>query len=153
MAVGAALAAALAATPGTASADSSTDPFSWIGGVDVGDLLSAPAQTSPLDMQVSIDGLDLFPTAGNTATATSGLLDIAIAIGNGSEAVAGTNGIFDFAIADGAKSIAEAGGMLPVCDGLACPQLESLGDFDVAAAFGDTLAIATAGNFLTDIVP
>jgi hypothetical protein len=31
-------------------------------------------------MQISIDGTDLFPTAGNTATATSDMGDIAIAI-------------------------------------------------------------------------
>jgi hypothetical protein len=152
MAIGAALAAALASTPGVASADSSTDPFSWTGGMDLGDL-SVPAQTTALDMQVSIDGLDLFPTVGNTASASSGPLDIAIAIGNGSQAVAGTNGIFDFAIADGTKSIAEAGGML-MCEGPLCSDLASLGNFDVAAAFGDMVhASATPGNFLTDIAP
>jgi hypothetical protein len=46
MAVGAAFAAALAATPGVASADSSTDPFSLIDELPSG--LSVPAQTSPL---------------------------------------------------------------------------------------------------------
>jgi hypothetical protein len=92
---------------GVASADSSTDPYTWsdqlIGG------LSAPAQTtSALDMQVSIDGTDLFPTAGNTATATSDMGDIAIAIGNGADASA-VDGSGDFAFADGAYSLAEAG--------------------------------------------
>jgi hypothetical protein len=70
---------------------------------------SAPAAT--LDMQVSIDGTDLFPTAGNTATATSDMGDIAIAIGNGAEANAtdATGSSGDFAFADGANSLAEAG--------------------------------------------
>src|SRR5260370_3641773 len=52
LAVGLGIGAALAATPGVASAD---------------------------DFQISIDGMDLFPTAGNTATATSGMGDFAIA--------------------------------------------------------------------------
>jgi hypothetical protein len=117
LAVGLGIGAALAATPGTASADSSTDPFSWIGGMDPGDL-SVPAQTSALDLQVSIDGMDLFPTAGNTATATSGMGDIAIAIGNGAEANAGAGtapmgplspGQFDSAVAIGSGSVADAG--------------------------------------------
>jgi hypothetical protein len=135
-----------------------------------------PAQTSALDMQVSILGLDLFPTAGNTATAASGPLDIAIAIGNGAHAAAGGDqgsfgGIllnsFDFAFADGtnsgagagdgsfdsaivigANSTAEAGGTLGI----------SFGNFDLAAAFGDMLHAVAIGGFgpssgLIDIVP
>jgi hypothetical protein len=85
LAVGLGIGAALAATPGTASAD---------------------------DMQISIDGMDLFPTAGNTATATSGMGDIAIAIGNGSTADA-FGGTGDFALADGTNSDAGAGGTGP----------------------------------------
>jgi hypothetical protein len=109
--------ATLAATPGVASADPSTDPFSWIGGMDLGDL-AIPAQTSASDLQVSIDGMDLFPTAGNTATATSGMWDIAIAIGAGAEANAGAGdspmgplspGQFDSAVAVGSGSVADAG--------------------------------------------
>jgi hypothetical protein len=70
------------------------------------------------DIQISIDGMDLFPTTGNTATATSGMGDIAIAIGNGSEAQAGagnafgetlTPGKFDIAVANGTDSFASAG--------------------------------------------
>jgi hypothetical protein len=67
---------------------------------------------SALDVQISIDGTDLFPTAGNTATATSGTSDIAIAIGNGSVADA-TGGTGDFALADGTNSDAGAGGTSP----------------------------------------
>ena len=70
---------------GVASADPSTDPFSWIDQLVSG--LSVPAQTtSALDYQISINGMDLFPTVDNTATATSGTGDIAIAIGNGANA-------------------------------------------------------------------
>jgi len=81
LAVGLGIGAALSATPGVASADPSSDP--WIDQLLSG--LSVPDPAATLDMQVSIDGTDLFPTAGNTATASSpaGMGDIAIAIGNG----------------------------------------------------------------------
>jgi hypothetical protein len=169
MAVGAALAAALAATPGVASADSPTDPFSWIGGMDLGDL-SVPAQTSALDMQVSIDGFDLFPTAGNTATASSGPFDLAIAIGNGAQSSAGappvgTLGIFDVAFADGASSgaLSQAGDFDSAIVIGANSTAEAGSNscffcgpenFDLAAAFGDMLhASALGGFFLVDIPP
>jgi hypothetical protein len=104
-------AGAAAAIPGAAAADSSTD---WLSSID--QLLggpSTPGQAATLDMQVSIDGKDLFSTAGNTATATSDRGDIAIAVGNGAEAHA-FGGVDDFAFADGANSVAEAGGYLTV---------------------------------------
>jgi hypothetical protein len=104
LALGLGIGAALAATAGVASADPSTDPFSWIGGLDLGDL-SVPAQAATLDIQISIDGMDLFPTAGNTATATSGVGDIAIAIGNGADATA-SGGIVDSAFAVGTDATA-----------------------------------------------
>jgi hypothetical protein len=163
------------ATPGVASADPSTDPYLWIDQLLGG--LSVPAQTTTLDMQVSVDGADLFPTTGNTATATSDTGDIAIAIGNGAEANA-TGGSGDFAFADGANSTAEAGFIgdfdsavvfganssaeagfgsvftLPgECISAFC-DVDVPHDFDLAAAFGDMLnASATTGNFLTDILP
>jgi hypothetical protein len=169
LAVGLGLAAALA-TPGVASADPSTDPYSLTDELLGG--LSVPAQTtSALDMQVSIDGTDLFPTAGNTATATSGTGDIAIAIGNGADASA-SEGSGDFAFADGANSIAEAGfngdfdSALVFGDNstayagfgftteLIGPIQTVLHDFDLAAAFGDSLgAVATTGSDLVDIAP
>jgi hypothetical protein len=46
------------------------------------------------DMQISIDGLDLFPTAGNTATADSAMADIAI--GNGATAAAAPSDLDPF---------------------------------------------------------
>ncbi|HTZ13178.1 MAG TPA: hypothetical protein VMC78_06085 [Mycobacterium sp.] len=92
---------AAVATP-VASADPSSDP--WIDQLLSG--LSLPAPAAALDMQVSIDGTDLFPTAGNTAAAIS-LANggIAIAIGNGANAYA-DGGV---AFADGANSNALVG--------------------------------------------
>ena len=60
---------------------------------------------SPLDMQISISGMDLFSTVDNTATANSGFGDIAIAIGNGANASA--TGVGDLAFADGTDSSAD----------------------------------------------
>jgi hypothetical protein len=144
LAVGLGIGAALAATPGVASADPSTDPFSWIGGMDLGDL-SVPAQA--LDIQVSIDGFDLLPTAGNTATANSGMGDIAIAIGNGAEANAGagsafgeglTPGLFDSAVAIGTNSFASAGqGNLDSAFADGTNSLAGVGGFDGILSNGD----------------
>jgi hypothetical protein len=126
-------------------------------------------------MQISIDGTDLFPTAGNTATAASGPLDIAIAIGNGAGAGAGESAVgvpppfFDFSFADGTNSsavtggggfnsaivigtnsTAEAGAPENFCFGICPPGDKS----DFAAAFGNDLhASATGGSFLTTIDP
>src|SRR5271163_5342055 len=85
LAVGLGIGAAPAFTPQIASADPSADPFSWADQVLSG--LAVPADpTSPLDMQISISGIDLFSTVDNTATATSQFGDIAVAIGNGADA-------------------------------------------------------------------
>jgi hypothetical protein len=107
LAVGLAIGAALASTPGVASAD---------------------------DFQISIDGFDLFPS--NTATATSGLGDIAIAIGNGADATA-TGGIFDFAFADGASSLATSTDSKITSYG---------GNFDFAFADGDGSSTSVGGG-------
>jgi hypothetical protein len=141
LAVGLGIGAALAAAPGVASADSSTDPFSWIGGMDLGDL-SVPAQA--LDIQVNISGIDLFPTADNTATATASLGNIAIAIGNGAEAQAGPpGGIFDLAFADGTNSAAFAGfGILDTATavGNSSAAASGVGSLDFATAVGNSSA-------------
>jgi hypothetical protein len=113
LAVGLGIAAALAATPGAAHAD---------------------------DFQISVDGMDLLPTAGNTAEAFSGTNDIAIAIGADSTACAGSAAVacddipgqFDSAFADGAGSSALSGD----------------GNYDFASASGDgSIAGAGYGNF------
>jgi hypothetical protein len=134
LAVGLGIGAAVAST-GTASADTSADPFSWIAGLDPGDL-SAAATPAPstLDFQISIDGFDLFPTAGNTATATSGMGDIAIAFGSGSHAIA-VGGFGDEAFADGSAAQALAGG----------PTTGAADNFDFASATGDS-SFVVAGN-------
>jgi hypothetical protein len=100
LAVGMSIGAALASTPQVASADSSTDPSSWLDQMVSGLSLPAADAASPLDIQISISGYDLFPTVDNTAFATSGFGNIAIAIGNGAHADA-AGGIFNFALADG----------------------------------------------------
>jgi hypothetical protein len=134
LAVGLGIGAAVASTPGMASADTpATDPFSWLAGLDPGDLSAAalPA-ASPFDLDISVDGFTLLDL-GTTASATSGTGDIAIAYGANSSATAEggfgdyalattdtnalagdpTNGAtgndFDFASASGFGSIAEAG--------------------------------------------
>jgi hypothetical protein len=103
-AVGIGIGSAMAAAPGIASADdaqvaSLIDPSGLFAAAD-------PAQSS--DFQISIDGMDLFPTAGNSATAVSGLGDIAIASGDGAQAIA-RGGTGDYATATGTGAFAEAG--------------------------------------------
>ncbi len=109
LAVGLGLGAALASTPGSAWADTSSDVFSSI---DWAGLLN-PAVATPATsaFQVSFDGMDLFPTAGNAATATTtpGEFSLAIAIGSGADATA-THGIGDYALANGTNAFAVAGG-------------------------------------------
>lgn len=86
--IGLGIGAAVAITPGIASADVFPPPF------------------DPNNFAISIDGITLFQVG--TAHATSGLGDFAIADGAGSDAGA-FGGFFDFASADGVDSIAIAG--------------------------------------------
>jgi hypothetical protein len=106
LAVGMSIGAALASTPQVASADSSTDPSSWLDQMVSGLSLPAADAASPLDIQISISGYDLFPTVDNTATATSGFGNFAIAIGDGANADA-DGGLFNFAFADGTNTFAD----------------------------------------------
>jgi hypothetical protein len=108
LAVGLGIGAALAATPGIASADD-------------------------LDFQINIDGTNLFPTTDNSATATAGTGDIAIAFGNGASATA-NDGSFDAAFADGTDSTA----------------LANEGNYDFASATG-TDSGAGAGDSNYDV--
>src|ERR1700722_16384571 len=100
LAVGLGIGAALASTPQMASADTSTDPFSWIDQALGGLAVPAADAAAPLDIQVSISGIDLFSTVDNTATANSVFGDIAIAIGNGA-VTDSSGGFLNFAFADG----------------------------------------------------
>jgi hypothetical protein len=142
LAVGLGIGAALASSPGVASADPSTEP-SWIDQLLGGLSVPAADPAQALDMQVSIDGTDLFPTAGNTATATSTMGNIAIAIGNGADASAtdATGDTGDFAFADGANSTAESGfnggGDSAVVFGAnSTAEAGFIGGFDSAVVFG-----------------
>jgi hypothetical protein len=144
---------AVASIPGTASADSSD----WLSSVD-GALsgLSASADTSPLDIQISVNGTDLFSTAGNEATATSGQGDIAIAIGDGASATATGTGTGNYALADGVDTIAKitggnynvaevydpSGTLGSVAD--AGTNSTAAGDYDLADIFGVDGATASA---------
>jgi hypothetical protein len=128
LAVGLGIGAALAATPGIASAD---------------------------DIQISFDGMDLFPTAGNEATATTvaGDFGLAIAIGDGANASIDA-GSGDYALADGAGSSAVIGQYgasdlsSAVANGTDSSAQVSDGNYDVASATGaHSLAGAGYGNF------
>ena len=166
LAVGLGIGAAVASTPGAASADPSTDA-SWIDQLLGGLSVPAPDPAQALDIQASILGIDLFPTAGNTATATADSGDIAIAIGNGAHATA-ASGIGDFAFADGANSIADAGAGIGGSFDSAFDSALVFGSdstavagdvglpsfFDLAAVFGDMLHAGAGGVFgVVDIVP
>ncbi|HUB53969.1 MAG TPA: hypothetical protein VMB04_02245 [Mycobacterium sp.] len=142
-------------------------------------LALAPAAKADTDFQVSIDGYDLFPTAGNLATATTdpGSIEFAAAVGDGasadasggqfttafvdgndSTASAGHLGTFDTALVIGNDSSAYAGYGTPgdpfdVTNPLA-PLFGNPAFFDTAAAFGNGVhASATSGSGVTDIEP
>jgi hypothetical protein len=83
------------------------------------------------------------PTAGNTATATSGIGDVAIAFGNGADATA-NDGTFDSAIANGTDSAALAGGD-SVTD--AGGTTNHLGNDDFASALGPHTIAESGGLF------
>jgi hypothetical protein len=105
-AAGFATGAALTFAP-LASADTSSD---WLSSFD--SLLSgaAPAAAGTSDFQISFNGMDLLPTVGNEATATTvaGQFGLAIASGDGAKAIA-EGGTGDTATASGTNALAEAG--------------------------------------------
>jgi hypothetical protein len=105
-AAGFACGAALAFAP-FASADTSSDSWSWIDGLLAG---ASPAEPPVSDFQISFNGMDLFPTAGNEASATTvaGQFGLAIAFGDGAKATA-EGGIGNYALADGTNALANAG--------------------------------------------
>ncbi|MBV8862175.1 MAG: hypothetical protein JO082_08535, partial [Mycobacterium sp.] len=111
LAVGLGIGAAVASTPGTAAADSSSD---WLSSVDslVSGALPAPAGPSALNLDVSWDGYTLYDSGGSayayTGVAGNGNYDFAIASGADSTAVA-QGGYFDSALANGTYALAEAG--------------------------------------------
>jgi len=141
LAVGLGIGAAVASTPGIASADTPADPFSF-SSINLGDVFPAAdaAPSSTLDLDISVDGHTLLDL-GTSATATSGTGDIAIAFGANSDAIA-EGGFGDYAFADSTGSqgaTAFAGDDAPRATG---------NNFDVASDTGNFSA-ADAGNFGT----
>ena len=138
LAVGLGIGAALAATPGVASADE-------------------------FDFQISIDGYDLIPAADTTATAYSGTDDIAIAIGTDSLACAGSTVVacgegtsasqFDSAFADGNGSTALAdGGSVDFASATGSGSGAAAGDGsgDIAISNGTDSFAGASGDTVTD---
>jgi hypothetical protein len=132
LAVGLGIGAAVAHTP-VASADSTTDPFSWLAGL--GDLTALPAQSSGLDLAISFDGISLFQEGNATAITVAGQYGFAIADGDDAIATA-DGGIGDYASASGPDADAEAGDADAGATG---------NNFDYASATG-TDSGAFAGN-------
>jgi hypothetical protein len=122
--------AAVAATPGIATADSTAlDPAAFDPSPLIADVASAD---SGLNLAISIDGIPVIQEG--SAYAYSGTDDIAIAFGDGSGAEAGDTqspGTGDFAFADGTGAYANSG----------------IGDYNSASAIGSgSEAIAGSGN-------
>jgi hypothetical protein len=135
--------AAVASTPGIASADTPADPVSF-SSINLGDLFPAAdaAPSSALDLDISVDGHTLLEL-GTGATATSGTGDVAIAFGSGGTATA-EGGFGDVALADstgsgGANTNAVAGDQFPGATG---------NNFDFATATGNN-SHGAAGNVLS----
>jgi hypothetical protein len=129
------------------------------------------------DFQISIDGLDLFPTTGNTATAESTFGNMAIASGVGAnanatdgfgntadasgtkaDALAGitSSSFFNSAWASGDNTLAEAGGGsvdTAVATGTGSEAVAGNGSFDTAIASAGKLAEATGSNGLFTVEP
>jgi hypothetical protein len=107
LAVGLGVGAAIASTPGTASADTSTD---WLSSIDTllsgGALPAASSTPSDLNLAISFDGQSL--VSDGSATAHSGTGDLAIAYGADASATA-EGGTGDYALADGTYALANAG--------------------------------------------
>jgi hypothetical protein len=104
LAMGLGIGAAVASSPWTASADSSTDWLSDLfGGASAVPIFSTP----DLNLAISVDGYSLLQEGA--ATATSGTGDFAIASGYGAEASA-LGGFGDVADASGTDAVAAAGG-------------------------------------------
>jgi hypothetical protein len=109
LAVGLGVGAAVAHSPGVASADSSTD---WLSSIDT--LLGGgalPAPSSGLDLAISYDGYPLFQEGSASAVTTTGEYGLAIADGDGAYASA-VGGTGDYALADGTGAQAVAGGQI-----------------------------------------
>ncbi len=127
-------------------------------GLGIGAAVASPPGVAWADdLQISIDGYDLFPTAGNTAVAYSGTGDIAIAYGDGAVASA-QGGTGDFALAGGSDALAASGG-LSYDTGADDDLLSTYATngsylYDILSPAGDLpgSAAATSGGFLAELL-
>ena len=143
VAVGIGIGGAVAAMPGIAAADSSSDWLSAVDGFLSGGALSAADTTPALNLAISFDGMSLFQDG--SAHAYSGANgDIAIANGAGSSAYA--FGINNYASVDGTDSHAIAGGY---SDALAGGSSDNTAFVfgDNSTGFAGTTDAANPGNF------
>jgi hypothetical protein len=142
LAVGLGIGAAVAATPGIASADSTDVDAATF---DPSALIADPVPAlSGLDLAISIDGIPVFQSG--TASAESGTDDIAIAYGNDAGAISGyTNnpGTGDFAFADGDGSFAGSG----IGNDNSAISLGSGSTADAGAGDGNTAFADGSGTF------
>jgi hypothetical protein len=141
LAVGLGIGAAMAHTP-VASADSSTD---WLSSIDNLLLGAVPAADPAVtDFQISYNGMDLLPTAGNEATATTvaGQFGLAIAAGDGASATA-EGGTSDYALASGTNALADAGSLTGTGN-----NFDSAVDIGANTASSDNGAFAGAGDLV-----
>jgi hypothetical protein len=152
LAVGLGIGAALAYAPGVAAADpvSPLDPNVAAASVDgvtgtLGTAATDPAALPVLDIAISFSGITLLQEG--SATATSGIGDLAIALGAGSDADANF-GIFDTAFADGTGSDAFAtAGSLDTASAVGTGSVATagFGNGDVASVFNTGSALDSAG--------
>lgn len=145
LAVGVGIGAAGAATPWIAYADDASPQPDPSIAADVGFLLP-PNPAAAGDIAISVDG---FTFQEGTATATSGMGDIAIALGAHSTASA-QNGFLDSAFANGDGSVASVGfgdDDSASANGSGSVANAGFGNFDSASANGNgSLAAAEFGN-------
>jgi hypothetical protein len=126
LAAGLSIGAALAAMPGTATADPASDWWSSIDGLLSG---ASPAVTPEPNLAISFDGYSLIHEGSALANTEAGQYGLAIAYGSNALANAeGGNG--DFAFADGANAYANAGSLTAGATG---------NDYDTAVDIGNNI--------------
>ncbi len=146
-AAGFATGAALAFAP-LASADASSASASLIDSLISG-LSPADVTPSVTDLQISFDGMDLFSTAGNEATAftTAGQFGLAIAFGDGASATA-EGGTGNFALASGIDALAKAGSTTAAATGNNFNIAEDIGNNTAGGDGAHDGAYAGAGSLI-----
>jgi len=131
-----------------ASADASSDSASLIDTLLTGASSAAVGSTAS-DFQISFNGMDLLPTLGNEATATTvaGQGGLAIAFGDGASATA-EGGTGDFALADGTNALANAGSLTTGATGNNFDIAEDIGSNTAGGTGAPDGAFAGAGNLV-----